>query len=116
MKSRKFPRLALIALSAACGFAIGPATFARQSQPTQAGLDSLSDDAVLDELAVRGMDALLERAFVASKASPEKQASVRTLIKLRQLGDPTAKLSTAQRQKIVAEIVKSIDLALPSMR
>lgn len=97
---------------AACGLAWS-APFAR-AQST--GLDSLSDDALLDELAIRGMDSLLDRAFAVAKASPEKQASVRTLVKLRQLGDPTAKLTNAQRQKIVADIVKSIDLALPSMR
>ncbi|MBC8105560.1 MAG: hypothetical protein H7Z14_03130 [Anaerolineae bacterium] len=114
--SRKLPRFALITLLGACGFAIPRATFAQSVPKSTDGLNSLSDDALLDELAVRGMDSLLDRAFVVSKASPEKQASVRTLVKLRQLGDPSTRLSLAQRQALVAEIVKSIDLALPSMR
>ncbi|CAN5390680.1 hypothetical protein BH09PLA1_BH09PLA1_12720 [soil metagenome] len=109
--TRTLTRFILIAILGGCAFAAPRPTFAQSP-----GLDSLSDDALLDELALRGMDSLLDRAFVVAKASPEKQASVRTLVKLRQLGESGAKLSLSQRQKLVGEIVKSIDLALPSMR
>src|SRR5205809_671221 len=60
---RKFLLLLMI-VSAACGFASHSAP--AQSKPA-GGLDSLSDDALLDELAARGMDSLLERAFVVDK-------------------------------------------------
>jgi tetratricopeptide (TPR) repeat protein len=87
---------------------------AQTKQPE--GLDSLSDDALLDELAARGMDSLLEHAFAVNKVPPERQSAIRTVIRLRELGDPNVKLSGAQRQKLIADIVKGIDLVLPGMR
>src|SRR5437762_1685979 len=101
-----------IVLFVACVFA--PVAFAQTKQAE--GLDSLSDDALLDELAARGMDSLLERAFVVNKVPPEKQSAIRTIIRLRELGDPNVKLTGAQRQKLIADIVKGIDIVLPSMR
>src|SRR4051812_49090258 len=105
----------LLSLIAACGFANRAALASTQPKSTE-GLDSISDDELLDELASRGLDSLLDHAFTVNRVPPEKQSAIRTLIKLRELGDGTSKLNAQQRQKLVAEIVKGIDVVLPSMR
>jgi hypothetical protein len=118
-----------ILLLAACGFAIysTPAPLAaqqraaapapqQQQQPAQpAGLDALPEDRLLTELANRGLDALLERAFVVNKVPKEKQDGIRTISALRELSDPKSKLSTRQRQERIGQIVSGIEQALPGM-
>src|SRR3712207_3550763 len=76
---------------------VGPLA-AQTTQPD--GLDSLSDDVLLEELAARGLDSLLDYAFIANKTPAEKQTGIRTIIALRRLGDPSAKLTSQQRQKL----------------
>src|SRR4051794_38134003 len=102
-----------ILLLAACGLALTACLALAQSKE---GLDSLSDDAVLDELASRGLDNLLDYAFIAYKVPPEKQSGVRTIIALRRLGDPNSKLTAQQRQKLINDIVRGINAAVPTMR
>ena len=97
-------------------FATVVGSFAKAQQRPGEGLDSLSDDALLDELAARGMDALLEHAFAVNKVPKSRQDAVRTLVALRRLGDPSAKLTAAQRQKLLGDIVRGIEDALASMR
>ena len=70
---------------------------------------------MLEELASRGLDNLLDYAFATLKTPPEKQTGIRTIIALRKLGDPGAKLTAPQRDKLVSDIVKGIELALPTM-
>jgi len=86
------------------------------AQAQREGLDSLSDDAVLDELASRGLDNLLDYAFTAYKVPPERQSGVRTIIALRRLGDPASRLTAQQRQKLINDIVRGINAAVPTMR
>ena len=86
------------------------------AQAQREGLDSFSDDAVLDELASRGLDNLLDYAFAAYKVPPERQSGVRTIIALRRLGDPASKLTAQQRQKLINDIVRGINAAVPTMR
>ncbi|MGB7158243.1 MAG: hypothetical protein WBD40_09275 [Tepidisphaeraceae bacterium] len=113
-------------LLAACGLAMcstaAPATFAQQQQQPsaqapqqQTGLDALPDDRLLSELANRGLDPLLERAFVINKVPKDKQDGIRTLVALRQLTDPKSKLTARQRQERIGQIVKGIEQALPGM-
>ncbi len=71
---------------------------------------------MLDELAQLGLDNLLNYAFTAYKIPIEKQAGVKTLIAMRQLSDAGTAMTPAQRQKLIADIVKGIDIALPAMR
>jgi hypothetical protein len=80
------------------------------------GLDALTDDALLDELAARGMDSLLEHAFAVNKVPKERQDTVRTLVALRRLSEGSSKLTGNQRQKLIADVVKGIEAALPTMR
>jgi hypothetical protein len=79
------------------------------------GLDSLNDDALMNELASRGLDTLLERAFDVDQIPPSERDGRRTLLALSRLGDPNSHLSIAQRQKLVNDIVAGIENALPSI-
>ncbi len=79
------------------------------------GLDSLSDDALMNELATRGLDTLLNRAFEVNKVPKAEQEARRTLVSLARLSDPNVRLSSAQRQELVREIVRGIEPALSSI-
>jgi hypothetical protein len=79
------------------------------------GLDAVNDDAVMNELASRGLDTLLERTFDINKISPAERQGRRTLLALSRLGDPNSHLSISQRQKLVNDIVSGIQSALPSI-
>jgi hypothetical protein len=79
------------------------------------GLDALSDERLMAELANRGLETLLNRAFEANKVPKAKQDGVRTLIALRELADPKNKLTIPQRQQLVSNIVGGIEQALPSL-
>src|SRR5262245_49675960 len=100
----------------ACGFAITLASFAfAQSAPTSTptGLDSLTDDRLLSELASRGLNSLLDRAFEVNRVPQAQRDGMRTLVALRQLSDP--KLSGAQRRALVGRVVGGIETALASL-
>ena len=97
-----------------CASVVPLSSFAQTTQPSD-GLDALSDDALLEELASRGLDSLLDYAFAANRVPPEKQNGVRTIIAMRRLGDPSSKLTAQQRSKLVADVVRGIELALPTM-
>lgn len=84
-------------------------------QAAPEGLDTLSDDALMNELASRNLNTLLDRAFEVNKVPPAEQQGRRTLIALARLADPGAKLSAAQRQQLVAQIVAGIGPALPTI-
>jgi hypothetical protein len=80
------------------------------------GLDALSDDALMTELASRGLDDLLNRVFEQNKVPQEKRDSVRTLTALRKLSDPDSKLTTRQRQELIQSVTKGIESALPTIK
>ena len=79
------------------------------------GLDSLSDDALMNELAARNLSTLLDRAFEINHVPQQERQGRRTLIALSRLADTTAKLTPAQRQKLIADVVGGIEPALPSI-
>jgi hypothetical protein len=96
-----------------CGSIVSCA-FAQQTSANKAtGLDALSDEPVLTELANRGMDALLDRAFVIDNVPKAKQDGIRTLTALQKIVDP--KLPAAQRQALIEDITKGIEAALPTL-
>ncbi|HEV2295582.1 MAG TPA: hypothetical protein VGR35_17165 [Tepidisphaeraceae bacterium] len=92
-----------------------PSPQAQQQQGAPTGLDALSDDRLMTELANRGLEPLLERAFVVNKVPREKQEGIRTLIALRELSDPHARLTARERQERIGKIVGGIEQALPGM-
>lgn len=85
-------------------------SLAQSSQP--AGLDSLSDQKLMAELSSRGLNSLLDRAFDVNNVSPAQRDAMRSMIALRQLGDPNVKMTTAQRQAAVQKAVAGIEVAL----
>jgi hypothetical protein len=83
---------------------------------SNAGLDSLSDDRLMNELAARGLNSLLDRAFEVNQVPKAEQEGRRTLLALRQLSDPSsAKLTAKQRQDLIRKVSAGIEQALPSM-
>jgi hypothetical protein len=81
----------------------------------QSGLDSLNDDALMNELASRGLNSLLERAFEVNKVPASERQGRRTLIALSRLSDPSTKLTPTERQQLVSQIIAGIEPALPAI-
>jgi hypothetical protein len=69
----------------------------------------------MNELAARNLNTLLDRAFEINNVPPAEQQGRRTLIALGRLSDPGAKLTAAQRQQLVSQIVQGIEPALPTI-
>src|SRR5688500_17900613 len=88
---------------------------AQQPQPSREGLNSLSDDALMNELAARGLDTLLNRAFEVNNVPNAERHARRSLVSLSRLADPKAKLTASERQQLVQEIVRGIEPALASL-
>src|SRR5262245_45206559 len=85
--------------------------------PTTApqGLDSLTDDRLIGELARRGLSDLLERAFEQQHIPTQQREGMRALIALRALGDPDSKLTATQRRQLIDRVAAGIDQALVSL-
>src|SRR2546429_2727378 len=100
----------------ACGFAILAASMVSLAQPpatAPSGLDSLTDDRLISDLASRGLTSLLDRAFEVNHVPPAQRDGMRTLVALRQLSDPG--LTATQRRALVNKIAAGIEAALPSL-
>ena len=69
----------------------------------------------MNDLATRGLNSLLERAFEVNKVPENERQARRTLIALGRLTDPNARLTIAQRQQLIAQIVAGIEPALPTI-
>src|SRR5437763_1275681 len=84
-----------------------------QTTAPATGLDALTDDRLMSELASRGLTPLLERAFEVNRVPQQQRDGMRTLVALRQLSDP--KLTASQRRDLVLKIATGIEVALPSL-
>jgi hypothetical protein len=84
-----------------------------QSRP--AGLDSLGDDALLSEMAERGLDDLLDRAFDQDKIPPERRQAIHTLASLQRLAG-NAHLTEQQRQALLDGVVNGVDQILATVQ
>lgn len=103
----------LFAACALVSFALPVAAAAQAPATAPSGLHSLSDDKLIAELAERGLDAFLERAFEVNNVPPAQREGMRTLVALRQLAQPG--MSSAQRRSAVARVAAGIEAALPSL-
>jgi hypothetical protein len=97
---------------------------AQARQPTQApaaaprapGLDGLSDDALFSELATRGQDRLLERAFDANNIPASRRAGFKALPALRELADaPQRPPTAARRRQLLDSVAQGVDPLLASV-
>jgi tetratricopeptide (TPR) repeat protein len=68
------------------------------------------------ELAQRGMDSLLERAFEVNKVPAEQRQSTRALIAMRELRDPKSKLTQSQRDELVSRVTTGMEKALDQQK
>jgi len=85
-----------------------------QAQTRPVGLDSLGDEALLSEMAERGLDDLLDRTFEKDHIPPERRAAIHALAGLQRLaGD--AHLTDQQRQALLNAVVSGIDQILASV-
>src|SRR5438876_9547227 len=101
-------------VAAACLFAgiFLTALVSAQTTAPATGLDSLTDDRLISELASRGLTSLLDRAFEVNHVPPAQRDGMRTLVALRQLSDP--RLTANQRRALVNKIAAGLEAALPS--
>jgi hypothetical protein len=96
--------------------AIGTAPLlAQNTAATSAGLNSLDEQRVMAELANRGLSNLLQREFQLNHTPQSQQQAMAALMSVRQLADPAANLTFAQRQAMLESVSKGIDAALPSI-
>jgi hypothetical protein len=76
-------------------------------------LDNLGDKKLLNELANRGLDSLLDRYFDLHKTPEAQQKAIRSMEGLRDLNNP--RLSNGQKEKKVKQIVEGITTTLPNI-
>ncbi|HVT90218.1 MAG TPA: hypothetical protein VHD56_15305 [Tepidisphaeraceae bacterium] len=93
-----------------CGF-ISISTFGQTTRSGE-GLGAIGDDAMLNELATRGLDVLLDRAFEVNHIPESQRQGQKALVALARLADPSAKPTAAQRQQLLAEALAGIDATL----
>ena len=79
------------------------------------GLNSLSDDALLDELARRNQTALLERAFEINKTPEATRNGIRAIAALSRLRADAGKLTDQERRTTVANVCAGINTILPTL-
>lgn len=111
LNSEKRSPLFICVICAICGSFAFEAPAQPTSQPQ--GLDALSEDRVYSELASRGLNKLLDRAFDANQVPQSLRDGVRALASLQRLAD--AKLTAAQRREMIARIADGIEQALPGI-
>jgi hypothetical protein len=75
-------------------------------------LTTVGDDKLMNELADRGLDTLLNREFELKGTPASEQAGIRSLHALHQLADPNAKLTNNQRAHLVQMAVQGIQSRL----
>lgn len=80
------------------------------------GLDSLSDDRLQAELAQRGLNSLLERAFEVNRVPAEQRQATRALIALQELTDPSRRLTSRETESLITPLVSGMEAALPTQR
>lgn len=96
---KRFVRIAVLSV---CIGVIGRSSLAQTTAP--AGLNALTDDALYAELATRGQDALLDRAFQQGNVPAGRREQVRALGQLRRLGADAARMRPAERQAQAARL------------
>src|SRR5688572_23705861 len=128
-----FRLLAMSSLAACAGFAAPAFSQQQRQQPsrparnapaqppsaapsTGGGLNALNDDALIAELAGRGQESLLERAFEVNKTPPEQRAGLKALGALRELSNKQKPPTSSRRQALIAQVVAGSKAVLPTIK
>ncbi len=98
---------AFIIAAIAAGF-LPAASRGDSPNPPAGGLDSLGDAPLLAELAGRGLDDLLNRAFEVENVPPDSRAAMQSLLALHRLASDSG-LSPSQRQQMLESVADNID-------
>lgn len=114
---RNWKRRAL--LGSALIFCPAPLLAAQQSParaPAQSDAQDLADSRLMNELANRGLDSLLDRYFEVHHVPEAQQKAIRSFKALRELNDPSKKLSNSERERRVKQVVEGLKTTLPNMK
>jgi hypothetical protein len=116
-------RLVAVALAAASVAVVVPGASAQNRAPSASagassdgaklGLDALSDDVLLSELAGRNLPALLNRAFAANNVTPDKQKAVMARVAFANLRG--VKETDPRRAELVRNAAAGVGEVLPAM-
>ena len=68
------------------------------------GLEAMNDDRLISELASRGLDTLLERAFEVNQVPSDQRRALRSMADVRELLNPQSKLTSREKQELVQRI------------
>jgi hypothetical protein len=91
-----------------------PAPVAPSTPAVPETLATLGDHKLMEELADRGLDTLLDRYFDLHKTPESEQKAIKSMEGLRDLSDP--KLSNGAKEQKVKQIVAGINTTLPSLK
>lgn len=96
----------------------GPARSANAPAPRGGGggLADLNDDALISELAARGLDTLLDRAFDQNNVPQERRAGVRAFGALRELTDKAKPPTAERRLALINQVVAGARVVLPNLK
>ena len=78
------------------------------------GLQLVGDERLLNELADRGLDSLLDRYFELRHTPQAERQAIRSTEALRELNNP--KLSYAEKERRVREVAAGINSVLPALK
>ncbi len=116
MTHRNFRQPLLFAAAAVSLAAVAIPSNAPAAPRAPETLQNLGDSRLMEELANRGLDSLLDRMFDAQHVPEEQRQGIRTLHALNDLSDPRIKLSNAEKQRKIKQIVAGINTALPNLK
>jgi len=80
------------------------------------GLADFNDDALFSELASRGLDTLLDRAFDVNKVPADRRAGIKALGALRELTDKRKPPTADRRQALITQFVAGSRTVLPTLK
>jgi hypothetical protein len=92
---------------------------ARTAAPAAArgnGLADFNDDALINELASRGLDSLLDRAFDVNNVPPEQRAGIKAFGALRELTDKRKPPTAERRAALISQVVAGARTVLPTLK
>ena len=89
---------------------------AADASPSGVGLKEIGDDALISELAARGLDSLLDRAFEANNVPEPQRAGVRAFGALRDLTNKSKPPTPERRQQLINQVVAGSRTVLPTLK
>jgi len=90
---------------------------ATTGQPQRSGgLADFNDDALISELASRGLDSLLDRAFDVNNVPADRRAGIKAFGALRELTDKKKPPTAERRSALINQVVAGARTVLPTQK